>query len=122
IMGRKTFESLPRILDGREHIVLTRNKDYTYDHPQVTVVYSVDELLELTRDDREYPVIGGSEIFRILLPYTDRIYLTRIDRNFEADVYFDMIDEETWEVVEEREGILDEKNTLPHVFYTLERK
>src|SRR5690606_30961643 len=88
IMGRKTFESLPKVLPGRDHIVLTRDKNYKVDHPRVRVVYSLNELLEVTSEDREYAVIGGSEIFKLMLPHADRIYLTIIDESFEADTFF----------------------------------
>ena len=122
IMGRKTFESLPKVLPNRHHIVLTRDASYKFDHPQVTIVYSLDELLSITPPGKEYSVIGGSQIFELLLPYTDRIYLTTIDKSFEADTYFIEPDLMEWMVTEEREGILDEKNTIPHRFITLERK
>ncbi|MPW24309.1 dihydrofolate reductase [Alkalibaculum sp. M08DMB] len=122
IMGRKTFESLLKVLPNRHHIILTRDKSYHIDHNRVSVVYSLDELLSKTPGPQEYTVIGGSQIFDLLLPYTDKIYLTRIDKSFEATVYFNEPDPKDWTIIDEKEGILDENNTIPHKFITLERK
>ncbi|QSX07802.1 dihydrofolate reductase [Alkalibacter rhizosphaerae] len=122
IMGRETFEALPGVLPGREHIVLTRNTDYQVDHPMVKVVHSVDDILDSLDPEKDYSVIGGKQIFQLFMPYTDKIHLTRIDEAFDADTYFDEPDPEEWVVVSEEAGILDEENTLPHRFLVLERK
>lgn len=122
IMGRETFEALPGVLPGREHIVLTRNKEYHVYHPKVTVVHSVDEILKNLDPDRDYSVIGGKQIFQLFMPYIQKIYLTRIDETFDADTYFDEPDPKEWDLVSEEDGILDEENTLPHRFLLLERK
>lgn len=122
IMGRETFESLPGVLPGREHIVLTRNADYKVNHPNVKVVYDVDSLLKMLEPEKDYSVIGGRQIFNLLMPYTKRIYLTRIDLAFDADTYFDGPDPKEWFLTSEEEGTVDEKNPLPHKFQIFDRK
>lgn len=122
IMGRKTFESLPKILPYRQHIVLTRDKNYKIEDNRVTIVNTLDELLSITSEPQEYFVIGGSQIFDLMLPYTQRIYLTKVDKNFEADVYFNAMNEENWFIVKQWEGKMDESNKYPHTFYIYERK
>lgn len=91
IMGRKTWESIPkkfRPLPDRKNIVITREKDYRADG--AVVVSSPEEALELvaTTNEREVFVIGGQQIYEALLPYTSRLYLTLIDKDFEGDTFF----------------------------------
>jgi len=121
IMGRKTFESLPGILPDRHHIVITRNQSFKPEDDRVTVVHSVDELLGLINKEEEAFVIGGAEVYSQLLPYAEKLYLTAVDREFEADAFFPELDSSQWTVVEEVEGIVDEKNPIPHRFITLQR-
>lgn len=123
IMGRKTFESLPGILPGRKHIIYTQNKEYHVNDENVEIIYTLDELLEYARTaDLEYFVIGGAQIFELLFPYTDRIYLTKINADFEGDTFFPEYAESDWEVTCQREGVVDENNRYPHTFFVLDRK
>lgn len=122
IMGRKTYESLPNILPGRHHIIITRNKSFKVEDDRVTVVYSIEEVLPYVNDKKEYFVVGGAEIYSKLLPYVEKLYLTIVDHNFKADAVFPQIDQEKWNVVEKISGIQDEKNPLPYTFVTLEKK
>ena len=121
IMGRKTFESLPKVLPNRQHIVLTRDKNYTVNHKRVTVVYSFEELLEMTQGSETYSIIGGAEIFNLFMPYADRILLTKIDAEFKADTYFEEPNPEEWEIIEVIEGKVDKENTLAHQFIIMDR-
>lgn len=122
IMGRKTFESLPKILPDRHHIVLTRDKSYKIEDESVTVVNRVEDIKPLIEDAKEYFVIGGGEIFNLLFPYTSRMYITRIDASFEGDTFFKKYNENEWKVVGEKEGLIDENNKYKHKFIVLERK
>jgi dihydrofolate reductase len=90
-MGRKTFESLPKVLPNREHLVVTRNIHYKNDSKDVRMLYNLNEaIIKLFKvADEEYFVIGGGEIYKRFLPYCDKIYLTRIFEEKEADTYFD---------------------------------
>lgn len=123
IMGRKTFESLPGVLPYRHHIVLTKNKDYIVHNKNVTVIHSIPELFSLLNPEEEHFIIGGGHIYNILLPFTEKIYLTKINQVFQGDTLFPQIDiNNNWDVLEEEDGVLDEHNQLPHKFLILKRK
>ncbi|WP_010233487.1 dihydrofolate reductase [Clostridium arbusti] len=121
IMGRKTFESLPKVLPDRHHIVITRNKSFKVEDNRVTVVNSIEDLLDLLKKNEEYFVIGGAEVYKQLLPYVEKIYLTSIDKEFNADAFFPDIDYKAWSVVEKTEYQKNGKNLLPYRFITLKR-
>ncbi len=122
IMGRKTFETLPKVLPNRRHIILTREKGYTIDDPNVIVVNSLEEVFKLCDEMEENFVIGGAEIFKIFMPYVDRIYLTIVHGTFKADVYFFPLNMEEWLESKKWEATLDEKNKIPHTYYVLDRR
>ena len=89
-MGRKTFESLPGALPGRRNIVLSRGG---FCAPGAEVAADLPELFALLGEQKEEAfVIGGGEIYRLLLPYTDRIFVTRWDKIFDADTFFPNLD------------------------------
>lgn len=122
IMGRKTFDALPKVLPGRKHVVLTRNKHYTVNDKDVKILHNNEDLKFYIESKEEYFVIGGGEIFNLLMPYAEKIYLTIIHHNFEGDTFFPSYDENDWEVIENFEGVVDEKNKYRHTFLTLVRK
>ncbi len=106
VMGRKTLESFPNgmPLKNRTNIVLTGNKDYHV--KDAVIVHSKEELLEELKkyDTDEIYVIGGESIYRMLLPYCDTVYVTKIDRAFQADTFFPNLDEmDEWVMTEESE-------------------
>jgi dihydrofolate reductase len=121
IMGRKTFQSLPKVLPGRKHIILTRNTDYEVEDENVEVVYSIDSLKPYIDRKEEYYVIGGGEIFELLFPFTERLYLTIIHHHFEGDTYFPKFDKSTWKIVNSYEGKVDENNKYNHTYLILDR-
>lgn len=121
IMGRKTFESLPKILPGRKHIILTSNKDYMVNDENVEIVHSIEALKPYIDAKEEYFVIGGGQIFNLLFPYTNKMYITEIKESFEGDTFFPEFDESKWKIIEQREGIIDDKNKYKHTFITLEK-
>lgn len=122
IMGRKTFESLPGILPNREHIVVTRDKSFNVDSDKVTIVYDLNSLLEkYSNCEDEIFVIGGAEIYKQLLPYTQKIYLTKIDETFEGDTYFPEINYDEFKINYTSEQLTDEKNGLKYTFIDLVR-
>jgi dihydrofolate reductase len=116
LMGRKTYESMGKALPNRRNIVITRQEDLTL--PDAEVVHSLDEALNLCRDEVEVFVIGGAEIFRLSLPQSDRIYLTRINQSFEADTFFPEIDPSQWRSEEREDHQPDEKNPFEYSFIT----
>lgn len=118
VMGRKTLDSLPNglPLKDRVNIVLTRNRDFSREG--VVVVHSVDELLEeIKKYDTEIFVIGGGEIYNMLLPYCDKAYITKVDSDKEADTFFVNLDEDdTWKA-ESQSDIMGEKLKYRFVVY-----
>jgi dihydrofolate reductase len=119
LMGRLTWESLGRPLPGRHNIVLTHNPDYRADG--ATVVASIDAALDAAGDTDEAMVIGGAAFYRAMLPRAERLYLTRIDAEFEGDAWFPEIDPDTWREVAHEAHAADERNAHPYAFVTLER-
>jgi dihydrofolate reductase len=94
IMGRKTFESIGRVLPGRTSIVITRNESYR--PAGVTVARSVSDAIARSVGDDEVFVIGGERIFREVLPLVTRILATELARDYEGDTYFPAIDRAQW--------------------------
>ncbi len=86
LMGRRTWESLGRPLPGRQNIVLTRSADYVAEG--ATVIHSLAELEGLELMDREVMVIGGAEIYALLLPQMSRLHVSEVQGDYEADTYF----------------------------------
>ncbi|KAA9006530.1 dihydrofolate reductase [Paenibacillus spiritus] len=120
LMGRKTWESLgSRPLPGRRSIILTRDPDYRAEGAQVAA--STEEALKLAKGSDELMVIGGAEIYRLTLPYADRLVVTRIDHEFEGDTYFPEVDWSEWKEVSSEQGIRDEKNPYDYRFMVYER-
>lgn len=117
IMGRKTFESIGRLLPGRSNVVVTRKPDYRA--PGAVVVASLEEALAACRDTDEVFVIGGAEIFRQLLNRAERIYATELLADFEGDVVFPEYDPSRWREVS-REKHRD--GDLEYHFVVYERK
>lgn len=120
IMGRKTFESLPRLLPGRTSVVVTRQSDYQAAGAIVT--HSLNDAIAAARDDEEPFIIGGAEIFQQAFALADRIYLTEVAADVAGDVRFPEFDRSQWCVVERTEHPANERNDHPHTFTVLERK
>ena len=118
IMGRKTFESLGRVLPNRKHIVLTHNKEYKYDQEMVEVLCDLEEIEKYINSEEENFVIGGASIYKMLMPYAKKLYITKIDEEFEADAFFPKIDENEWKIVEKEQGITDENNPYRYEYIT----
>ena len=116
IVGRKTFEVEGKPLPNRKTIVISKTKNIECEN--CVTVKSLKEALELAKDEKEIFIAGGGEIYRQVLPMTDRIYLTIIDKVIEGDVYFPEINEDEFvKTYEERiEG------EIPYTYYTYERR
>ena len=122
IMGRNTFLSLGKVLPNRKHVVLTHLNEPVSDDPQVTTVYSPDELKKYIDDDEENFVIGGAMLYRTLMPYANKMYITEIDEEFDGDVFFPEIDEKVWKVEKREKGITDENNIYKYEYVTYVRR
>lgn len=118
IMGRKTYESVGKPLPKRRNIIITR-QNITIEGCEV--VASIEDALALCADEEEVFVVGGAEIYRQAMHLTNRIYLTIVKKDFEADSFFPPIDAEEWKTVAQEDFEPDEKNPLPFSFITLER-
>ncbi|MEH7224390.1 dihydrofolate reductase [Bacillus sp. JJ1566] len=120
IMGRKTYDSIGRPLPGRENIIVTRDTSYTAEGCKV--IHSIDEIVKMNEEiDQELFVIGGAEIFKAILPYSDRLYITEIEEEFEGDTYFPAFDKSLWKIISEEKGIRDEKNPYDYTFLVYEK-
>ena len=121
IMGRKTFESLGRVLPNRKHIIFSQNPDFKVDDENVEVVHSLLQIQNLIEEKEEVFVIGGAMIYNFLMPYVKKMYVTEIEKDFEGDTFFPIIDSETWKETSREKGIRNEKNNLDYYFVTYER-
>jgi dihydrofolate reductase len=116
VMGRKTYESIGRLLPGRTTVIVSRQEGYTVEG--AVVVSSLEEAIALSDD---LFVIGGGQIYEQALPLADRIYLTRVEVEVEGDTYFSEVDWKGWKLVEKESHPADEKNDHPYTFETWER-
>lgn len=99
IMGKNTYESLPfRPLKNRTNVVITDNPDEIFEG--CITVYSVNEALNLCNDKEESFIIGGGSVYRQFLPHTNKLYLTLIHKEFEADTFFPEVDLSNWKLLE----------------------
>lgn len=122
IMGRKTFESLGRILPKRKHVVLCKSGCLTVDDERVEIVKDISELDKYINDDEEHFLIGGATIYKLLLDKVNKMYITHINEDFEGDAFFPEFDTNEWEIVEREKGIRDEKNPYDYEYITYVRK
>lgn len=126
IMGRKTFESLPGMLPGRPHIVITRDPDFRAEG--AIVVHSLDEAIRLGKDAarridaREMVIIGGAEIYRQAMDKLDQIYLTRVHATVIGDTFFPELDPARWTELSREFHAKTKKDMYDHSFITLNRK
>jgi dihydrofolate reductase len=122
IMGRKTYQSIGKPLPKRTNIIVTRNEGFTAEGCLIT--HSLGQAVAIARKAPQQKafIIGGAEIYKQALPFTDTIYLTEVKTNIEGDTYFPEINMEEWEEVEREKHIADDLNPLAFDFVTLIRK
>lgn len=121
VMGRKTFESIGRVLPGRENVIVTRNQEFKAEG--CVVLHDIAQIkMFADNHEAEVFVIGGAEIFKEILPFTDRLYITEIHETFEGDTFFPEIDENEWDEISSNPGNIDEKNLIAHDFIILQKK
>ena len=119
IMGKNTFLSLPKgALPNRQNIVITDDKNDKFEN--VDIVYSIDEAIETATKD--IFIIGGGMVYKTFLPLADRLYLTRVDKDFDGDVFFPEINYSEWEEEYTEKISANEKNEFEHTFSILKRK
>ena len=116
IMGRKTFESLGRVLPNRKHIVLCKSGKLQIQNENVEIVTGVEQLKPYMESQEENFVIGGASIYQLLMPYADKMYITKIYHNFEGDTFFPEIDEKKWKIISRENGIKNEDNPYEYEY------
>ena len=110
-----------RVLPNRKHIVLCNDMKLNIDDENVEVIDNIDKLKGYEESKEENFVIGGATIYKLLMPKANKLYVTKINQEFEGDVYFPEIDEKVWKVVETEKGLKDEKNPYDYEYVTYER-
>ncbi len=116
VMGRKTFESFKKSLQGRKNIILSRQKEYKPDNAIVVDNLRDVELLVKGMDVKELMVIGGGEIYKMYFPKANRIYLTRVNTVIDGDTFFPVISEKDWKLVSRIENKADDRHAYDYAF------
>ncbi len=122
IMGRKTFESLGRVLPNRKHIILCNDMQLDINDENVVILDDITKLDKYIESDEECFVIGGATIYKLLMPYARKMYITKINNNFEGDVYFPEIKNTEWKEISREKGLKDENNPYDYEYITYIRK
>lgn len=117
IMGRKTFESFPKPLPNRTHIVITRNKDYAPEG--CIVVDSMEKAISICPEEETSFIIGGGEIYSLGLAFADQLEITRVHHQFEADAFFPVLDPKQWKMVQSEFHPIDERHAFAFTYETL---
>ena len=119
IMGRKTWESLPGLLPGRRHIIVTRQQAYVAKGAETAS--DLESAIALAGDVDEVMIVGGATLYAEALESADRLYMTLVDAEMEGDAYFPEFDMDAWHVTDESSAPADENNRYDLGFLTLER-
>lgn len=118
IMGRKTFESFPKALPNRTNVIITRDKNYVAEN--AVVVHSLEEALQVTKEDTQPFIIGGGEIYKQALSVAHRVELTRVHHTFDADTYFPELNK-SWKETAREDCFKDDKHDYDYSFISYER-
>ncbi len=117
IMGRNTLMSLPKWpLPKRTNIVITDNPAEVFEGCEM--VFSIEEAVSKCRADEECFIMGGASIYRQFMPLANRLYITRVNKDFEGDTFFPEIDEKVWKLVENSEDVEMEDGSFSYCFET----
>ena len=119
IMGRKTFDSIGRLLPGRASVIVTRQADFEIEGAIVT--HSLTDAIRAARNDDEVFVIGGEEIYRQALSLVERIYLTEVEADIAGDATFPELNREAWDIVEQSQHPASDQDDYSFAFKVLDR-
>ncbi|MDD2413057.1 MAG: dihydrofolate reductase [Bacteroidales bacterium] len=115
VMGHNTWKSLPfKPLPNRKNIVLSRQKDLQIEG--ITIVHSIEDLKKLLITNEETFIMGGATIYKYFINIADKMYITRVNQNFDADTFFPEIDGKIWKKNSQSEWFTDEKTNLEYCF------
>ncbi|MDR7208247.1 dihydrofolate reductase [Flavobacterium piscis] len=120
IMGRKTFESFPKPLPNRTHIVISRQENYKPEG--CIVVDSLEKAIAICPENEDSYIIGGGEIYTLGMQYADILEITRVHNIFEADAFFPEIPKTEWQLVESEANLKDETHLYDYTYETFIRK
>lgn len=120
ILGRKTFESFPKPLPNRTHVIITRQKNYN--HEGCLIVDSLEKAIDICPKNEELFIIGGGEIYNQSMDIADKLDITKVHHSFEADTFFPQIDMEKWKLAASEFHPKDEKHQFDFTFETYLRK
>jgi dihydrofolate reductase len=122
VMGRKTYETIGRVLPGRVMIVLTKQENFDIDHGYV--LNSLDEAIQFAKNanENELFIIGGGEVFSQSINKADRIYLTSVQTDAHADTFFPSIDPGNWEIIEKESQYRNDQDEFNSTFRIYQRK
>lgn len=116
IMGRKTFESFPKPLPNRTHVIITRQKDY---NPEgCIVVDSIEKAIAVCPENETSFIIGGGEIYNLGLPFADQLEITRVHHSFDADAFFPEINQNQWKEIQTEFNPIDDKHQFAYTYQT----
>ncbi len=121
IMGRKTYETFPKLLPNRTHIVITRDRNYKAEE-EVIVVHTLEDALAKVENDEQPYIIGGGEIYELGMEYAACIELTRVHGDVDADAFFPRINANEWEVIKEEFHDKDDRHELAFTYLTYIRR
>lgn len=121
IMGRKTFESLGRVLPNRKHIVFSNNPDFKVNDENVEVVHSLLQIQEYIESEEEAFVIGGAMMYNFLMPYVSKMHVTEIEKEFEGDTFFPRIDDKKWKEISREKGPEDGENNFEYNYVVYQK-
>ena len=120
VMGKNTYYSLPvRPLPNRTNIVITDVPDEKI--AGCIMAYSIEDAIGKCDDDKENFIIGGASIYNQFLPFADKLYLTKVHQNFDADCFFPAINEQEWKMLSSEINISDEQNDFKYSYYIYEK-
>ena len=111
-----------KVLPNRKHVVLCNTGDLKVDDENVEILESLDELEEYINSEEECFVIGGGMIYSLLLDRSEKLYITKINADFEGDTFFPEIKETEWQIIEREKGVTNENNPYDYEYITYVRK
>jgi len=120
ILGRKAFEGLDEVLEGREYVVMTENRELRFPQKNVKIVHSMLELQGYIEDENENFVAGGAMIYNLFMRHVNKLYVTELDKEFAGDSLFPRVNEEIWTEVSRSEP--QEEDGIKFQFVEYDRK
>jgi len=121
VMGAMTFESLGKVLPNRKHIVLCKGVKLNVKDDNVILLEDMEDLDKYIKDGEEVFIIGGGTIYKLFMPKADKLYITKINQDFEGDTFFPEIDENTWKITSREPGPKNEENPYDYEYIIYER-